>query len=153
VTPKLLILLLIAGSLCLGLGAYLTFRTPPFEVVILREQSDAKFHRYEVFVPADNEFHNTNIAVFPNSRLGMKFTRGTEGNVIFRVGLHEGSVSDSLNTTGGPEMVHTHYYRDSSYFQNHQEDPWTHELQATVVFMLVKSTRNNVSIFVEVEKL
>ena len=48
---------------------------------------------YEIAIPADSEWHDTNITIYPNNQLQIGFRRGTAGNVAIRVG----DVSDAFN--------------------------------------------------------
>lgn len=48
---------------------------------------------YEIAIPADSKWHDTNITIYPNNQLQIGFMRGTAGNVAIRVG----DVSDAFN--------------------------------------------------------
>lgn len=48
---------------------------------------------YEIAIPGDSRWHDTNITIYPNNQLQIGFMRGTAGNVAIRVG----GVSDAFN--------------------------------------------------------
>lgn len=98
---------------------------------------------YEIAIPADNQWHDTNITLYPNNQMQIGFMKGTEGNVEIRAGNVSGSFSESQpdNIWYEFDLVNR---QPRSRFDHVFKNPST---------LKVRSNQNNVVIKVDVRQL
>lgn len=98
---------------------------------------------YEIAIPADKQWHDTNIRLQPMNQLQIGFVRGTEGNVAIQVG----DVSSSFNQA----------YSDGTYYEYNlvprlRNNRFDHLFKSPST-LKVRSSDTNVFIRVEVRQL
>lgn len=98
---------------------------------------------YEISIPADNQWYDTEILIRPMNQLQIGFVKGTEGNVSIKVG----DVSGSFNRA----------YDDGTYYEYNlvprlRNNRFDHEFKSPST-LKVRSNDSNVSIRVEVRQL
>lgn len=98
---------------------------------------------YEIAIPSDGQWHDTNILIRPNNQLQIGFMKGTEGNVAIRVG----DVSGAFNQAQ-PDDVWFEY----NLVPRLRNNRFDHVLRSPSI-LKVRSSQNNVVIRVEVRQL
>jgi hypothetical protein len=97
---------------------------------------------YEIAIPGDSKWHDTNIVIHPNNQLQIGFMRGTEGNVAIRVGDFSGSFNQAQ-----PDNVYYEYNLVPQIRNNRFDHVFN-----TPNTLKVRSSQNNVFIRVEVRQ-
>lgn len=98
---------------------------------------------YEISIPSDSQWHDTNITLHPNNQMQIGFVKGTEGNVEIQIGNVSGSFSEAQ-----PSNVWFEYG-----LVNRQPRHRFEHVFKTASTLKVRSTQRNVFIRVDVRQL